>query len=371
MYRRLILLLATVLLLMSCVGHAEERLITLETKVTKWGQMPERFEIRGQSLPDGLSPEDFQITGDAAGWESNALHPFACGVAAVEATGDGWALIPERFPDKYFYVRHMNVACAACPELDFAMEDIERTTTETADAFGWVEAHESRLTARVFAPDAEGPLPVVLVFHGYGDPENLLSYRTAVAWAEPEQQAVRPCTVIAPVINTTFYGSEIARSRIYEGIKSHIDGLVEAGVADPARIYVMGNSFGGMASFEIAEQYPGYFAAILALCPALNYSINGTARLSTLTDIPVTIAQAEGDETIPSEVGRRAAEALMAAGNDNVTLRLYTDAEMNAAGAVKGYEQVYSFHHVELAVMEDEAYAQWLFDQRNPHANQP
>ena len=36
---------------------------------------------------------------------------------------------------------------------------------------------------------------------------------------------------------------------------------------------------------------------------------------------------------------------------------------MEAAGAVKGYEQVYSFHHVELAVMEDEAYMEWMFSQ--------
>ena len=366
----LLLTAALALFSISC-ACAQGREIALQTRVTKWGQMPVRFEITGQALPEGVTAADFVITGRAAGWENNGLHPFSCGVEAVEATEGGWALIPELFPDKFFYVREMAVECAARPELDFGLEDIEDIATRTADDFGWVEEQESRLTAHVFMPPAKGPLPVVLVFHGYGDPDNLLSCRTAVAWAEPEQQAVRPCIVIAPVINTTFYGSEIARSRIYEGIKNHIDGLIEAGVADPERIYVMGNSFGGMASFEIAEQYPGYFAAILALCPALNYSRNGTARLSTLTGIPVTIAQAEGDETIPSEIGRRTAEALVAAGNANVTLRLYTDEEMNAAGAVKGYEQTYSFHHVELAVMEDEAYAQWLFDQRTPRGERP
>ena len=368
MSKKLLLLLALALLCLACAARAEGREIALQTRVLKWGQMPVRFEITGQALPEGVAATDFAITGQAAGWENSALHPFSCGVEAVEATEGGWALTPELFPEKFFYVREMAVECAGHPELGFALEDIGSVATETADEFGWVEERESRLTARVFMPPAEGPLPVVLVFHGYGDPENLLSYRTAVAWAEPEQQAVRPCIVIAPVINTTFYGSEIARSRIYEGIRNYIDGLVDAGAADPERLYVMGNSFGGMASFEIAEQYPGYFAAILALCPALNYSRSGAARLSTLTDIPVTIAQAEGDETIPSEIGRRTAEALIAAGNERVTLRLYTDEEMNAAGAVKGYEQTYSFHHVELAVMEDEAYVQWLFDQRNPRA---
>ena len=361
--RKWLLTLLALALLSLCAAHAEAREITLETRVMKWGQMPARFVVSGQALPEGVTAADFAITGQAAGWEDRSLHPFSCAVEAVEAIDGGWELIPELFPEKFFYVRQMEVACAAHPELGFTLEDITTVATETADEFTWVEEHESRFTARVFLPESDGPLPVVLVFHGYGDPENLLSYRTAVAWAEPGQQAVRPCVVVAPVINTTFYGSEIARSRIYEGIMNYIDSLVESGVADPSRLYVMGNSFGGMASFEIAEQHPGRFAAILALCPALNYSANGTAQLSTLTDIPVTIAQAEGDETIPSEVGARAAEALIAAGNENVTLRLYTDAEMNAAGAVKGFEQTYSFHHVELAVMEDEAYAEWLFSQ--------
>lgn len=364
---RIALLPFLLLFALSLPAFAEGREIAARTAVTKWGQMPLRFEVRGQALPEGLDAGDFAISGRAAGWESNDWHPFACAVRAVEATEDGWALIPEQFPDKYFYLRELEVSCEAAPELGFTLEDIAETTTEIADEFADVEDPDSRLSARVFIPAQDGPIPVVLVFHGYGDTANLLNYRTAVAWAEPESQAERPCIVVAPSIITTYYGSEIARSRIYEGIMNYIDGLVEAGRADPERIYVMGNSFGGMASFEIAEQYPGRFAAILALCPALNYSARGTVGLSELTDIPVTIAQAENDETIPSEVGKQAAEALIAAGNPDVTLRIYTDEEMNAAGAVHGYEQTYSFHHVELAVMEDPAYAEWMFAQKLRH----
>ena len=361
--RKGLLVLLAIALLLAGAAHAEGREIALETRVMKWGQMPTRFVVAGQTLPEGVTAEDFAITGQAAGWENQSLHPFSCAVEAVEAVEGGWTLAPALFPEKFFYVRQLEVACAAHPELSFALEDIGTIATETADEFSWVEEHESRMKARVFIPESDGPLPLVLVFHGYGDPENLLSYRTAVAWAEPDQQAVRPCAVVAPVIDSAYYGSEIARSRIYVGIMNYIDSLIESGAIDPSRLYVMGNSFGGMASFEIAEQHPGRFAAILALCPALNYSRGGTAQLATLTDIPVTIAQAEGDETIPSEVGRRTAEALIAAGNANVTLKLYTDEEMNAAGAVKGYEQTYSFHHVELAVMEDATYAEWLFSQ--------
>jgi predicted peptidase len=281
-------------------------------------------------------------------------------VAAVEATESGWALIPEGFPEKYFYVREMSVSCATHPELDFGLSGIARTLTETADDFTDIEEYESRFKAHVFIPESNEPLPLVLVFHGYGDDHNLLSYRTATAWAEPESQAIRPCVVIAPVINTIYYGSEIARSRIYEGIIGAIDGLIDAGTVNSKRIYAMGNSFGGMSSIEMAEQYPDRVAAVMALCPALNYSRTGMAALAKMKDVPLFIAQAERDETIPVSVGRQAAEKLEKAGG-TATLKVFTDAEMEAAGAVHGQEQTYSFHHAELALLENEDYAEWLF----------
>ena len=139
--------------------------------------------------------------------------------------------------------------------------------------------------------------------------------------------------------------------------------MIGEGKADPDRIYLMGNSFGGMSSIEMAEQHPDRIAAVMALCPALNYSRNGLASIGKMKDVPLYIAQAENDETIPSSVGKQAAEKLAEAGGD-VTLRIFSDAEMEAAGARHGQEQTYSFHHVELALLENDEYARWLFDRK-------
>ncbi len=326
----------SVLMTMTMLGGgtlaaAEGRSITAETQVTKWGQMPVRFTVRGQQLPEGIGPEGFTIAGEAAGWGTQTTHPFACGVKEVIPEADGWSLVPEQFPDKYFYVRSFTVACEAAPELGFTMADIGETTAGAADLFTLREAENGRIKAWVYRPETEVPLPVVVVFHGYGDTANLLTYRTAVDWAEPEHQAARPCIVIAPTIE---------------------DGL-----------YVSDNSFGGMSSIEMAEQYPDRVAAVMALCPALNYSRTGMGALAKMKDIPLFIAQAERDETIPVSVGRQAAEELEKAGG-NVTLKVFTDAEMEAAGAVHGQEQTYSFHHAELALLENEDYAEWLFSWR-------
>ena len=43
------------------------RQITAYTEVTKWGQMPLRFTVRGQHLPENIGAERFTITGEAAG----------------------------------------------------------------------------------------------------------------------------------------------------------------------------------------------------------------------------------------------------------------------------------------------------------------
>ena len=126
-----------VLSLLLSVALAEDRRIALETRVTKWGQMPERFVITGQALPEGVTAADFTVTGQAAAWEDQSLHPFTCDVEAVEAVEGGWALFPARFPEKFFYVKRLEIACADHPELGFTLDDIGEITTETADAFGW------------------------------------------------------------------------------------------------------------------------------------------------------------------------------------------------------------------------------------------
>ena len=62
-------------------------------------------------------------------------------------------------------------------------------------------------------------------------------------------------------------------------------------------------------------------------------------------------------------MGKQAADALKQAGGD-VTLKIFTDEEMEAAGAVHGQEQTYSFHHVELARPENGEWEEWLFSRK-------
>ncbi|MCR4807408.1 MAG: hypothetical protein K5857_07000 [Lachnospiraceae bacterium] len=378
--KKTILILAGLVMLTGCrrMGSGQEvsvaggeamtiKDITINTSVRKTGQYPEEIIIiLDRELPDDIAGKlkagDFAMAGHADSWMNPKLHEFEASFGEVETAGNTVTLYPEAFPEKFFYVKDFKVECSGVPDLSFTYDDVSKIVTPVADDFTWVKKEEGGFDYRMFTPDQTEKLPVVIVFHGYGDTDNLLTYRTAVAWAEPENQLKRPCYVIAPIIDDQAYYTERGRDGVFEKLKGLLDEMISDGRIDPDRIYVSGNSFGGMSSIEFAEEYPDTVAGILAMCPALNYSPRAAADIEKIRDISIRFAQAEHDGTIPIAGTRAAYEKLKSAGAVDAGLKEYSDDEMNAAGAEPSNEATYSYHHVELAVMEDESYMQWLYE---------
>ena len=292
--------------------------VVINTRVRTTGQYPEEIIV---TLSEGVNAEDlsltgadFHMSGNAGMWGSKETRPFACDFERAEVKDNSITLIPKDFPEKFFYVTDFKVDCEKNEALSFTEADVSRITTQVADDFQTFTKEEGApFTYHLFTPESTELMPVVVVFHGFGDTSNLLTYRTAVEWADPE------------------------------------------------RIYVMGNSFGGMSSIEFAEQYPDFTAGILALCPALTYSPGAVADLEKMKDTPIWFAHAEHDNTIPVTASREAVDKLKELGAKEVHFTEYTDEEMEAAGGDNAPDATYSFHHVELAVMEDDAYMEWLF----------
>ncbi len=341
--------------------------IVINTSVRPTGQYPETIAL---PVPAGvdvsgldLSEADFHMAGTAGMWGSDDTRDFFCEFERMESDGNTIVLYPKDFPEKYFYVQDFKVTCDKDDALSFTKQDVAKVNTLVADDFQtFTKEDGAGFNYELFTPEREEKMPVVVVFHGYGDTENLRTYRTAVEWAESENQKVRPCYVIAPVIDDNTYYS--ARNSVFTPLKALLDQMVEEGKIDPERIYLMGNSFGGMSSIEFAELYPDTVAGILALCPALNYSNTAMTQLEKIKDIPIWFAQAEHDNTIPIENSRKAVEQLEKIGAKDVRFTEYSDDEMNAAGADAAPDSTYSYHHVELAVMEDDAFMEWLYAQK-------
>lgn len=351
--------------------------VVINTTVRKTGQYPEEIVVTLGKKPVGkkLSAGDFHMTGEAGGWQAKQTHSFEADFESVELKGDTLTLVPRDFPEKFFYVEAFSVFCTSDPELSFSNEDVTEIHTPLADDFltyvrdgagekraDGIELLKSEydLDYHLYTPDKTGKMPIVVVFHGFGDTSNLLTYRTAVEWVEPDNQKNRPCYVLAPTIDDPTYYSDPGRSKAIEQVKLIIDDMIAAGQVDPDRIYVMGNSFGGMASIEFAEKYPESTTAVLALCPALRYSRNAFKNLKKMKDVPVYFCHAEHDGTIEVSTSETAVKILKSVGAGDVNFKKYTDDEMNAAGASPDNNNTYSYHHVELAVMPDEAYMEWL-----------
>lgn len=339
--------------------------VRIVTAVTPSGQRVERMELMlAGGLPEQLpAADDFSMEGFSYNWMDPNLHGFSARISDVKADGQTLTLFFKNFPEKFFFVDSFRVTCSRNPALSFTDAQVSQVITPVADQFRHVDDDEHDFHYEIFRPaDAGAPLPAVIVFHGFGDYDNLRTYRTAVEWAEPEQQKKRPCYVIAPVIRD--YLQEGVRDNVYDCLHALLEKMCADGLVDRSRIYVAGNSFGGAASIEFSERFQGYPAAVLAMCPALNYVGRASDALDRLSGTPIWFAHAEHDATIPVWTSEDACRALQEAGNPDAHITVYDDSGMNAAGADPSPDSAVSYHHVEMAVMPDESYKEWLFSHK-------
>ncbi len=352
----------------------ELKSIVVNTEVTKLGQYPVSIDVTFENALDeniSLSSENFSISANKSGWLASGIteRDIPVAVESVKVSDDrtGITIYPDQFPDRYYYVPEYTVTCNydGAEYFSFTKEDVTKTVTPVADEFKHIE--DGGFSYNIYEPATDEKVPVVVVFHGFGDDENLYANRTAVEWAEKANQSKRPAYVIAPQFGGYSYISSAARERVYDSTKNLIDSLVQAGKVDAERIYITGKSFGGAAVFEFNERYPDYPAASIAMAPAVAYTnyfggISDQDKIDAIKDNYLWIAQCEADSTAPYSGTVEVYDTLMAAGAKNTLFTTYSTEDLDSAGANGDY------HAIETVVMEDERYADWLFSKSNKSA---
>lgn len=337
--------------------------IKVHTSVPARGQRIDTIEIyvNDPAVLEKIKAEDFSLTGKAytwagnpaTGYRSDETHDFTGTITELSVDGNKLTLTVGEFPEKYFYVDSFDVVCASNDSLSFTKSDVAETTIDVADEFNHYSADRgAAFDYNLYAPQTDGEaVPLVLALHGSGDQMNLQANRVAEAWASEENQAVRKAFVLAPVFKDQ---SQEAAEEIFDESVSLIRRLIDLGMVDPNRVYVTGKSMGGRNTDKIYTEYNGLFAAAMPLCGGFPEEAKG--RIENIKDKPIWILQ--GDQDPNSELlagSRELYETLQELGNEQAKYHEFTVEEMDAAGI--------GYHDIEILVMEDETYMEWLFAQ--------
>jgi len=83
----------------------------------------------------------------------------------------------------------------------------------------------------------------------------------AICWASPEDQAKRPCFVLAPQYDQIIADDDSKTSSMLDTTINLIRALSKQYSIDTARIFTTGQSGGGMMSIAMNIKYPDFFAA--------------------------------------------------------------------------------------------------------------
>lgn len=157
--------------------------------------------------------------------------------------------------------------------------------------------------------EAGAKLPLVLCLHGAGG-----STEAAKVLAAPAHQAKHPCIIMAPAcergarwVDSTFrQGRE--RSVLPE-LMAALDAVLREQPVDADRVYITGQSMGGVGTWGVIAAHPERFAAAVPVCGL--WQVEDAPKM---VRVPVWAFHGEKDGAVPVEGSRRMVEALKAAG---------------------------------------------------------
>lgn len=163
--------------------------------------------------------------------------------------------------------------------------------------------------------------PLVIFLHGAGERGNdnikQLMHGSQM-FLNPVNQEKYPAYVIFPQCPEEQYWAFNKRpdsflnlkaeeeiTPILKAVKELIDVYLTNPSVDRSRIYIMGLSMGGMATFDIVSRFPEIFAAAIPIC-----GIADTERVTKAKDVNWRIYHGDADNIVPVECSRKAYTAL-------------------------------------------------------------
>ncbi len=179
------------------------------------------------------------------------------------------------------------------------------------DTFGSFEVKYFLGVPKGYSPSTASPLVITLPtadeFLTNPPPDNKGVTTIYINWMHTELDRHRDALVLMPLLNLDeLYGpGKIGMNNVMKAMHHAAD---QANI-DPNRVYLVGHSMGGHATWNLALHYPTYFAAIAPLAGSATADWQ-RLRLMNLSNLLPVIWQDSGDEITPPEPTRQMVAAL-------------------------------------------------------------
>jgi predicted peptidase len=171
----------------------------------------------------------------------------------------------------------------------------------------------NKMPYRLYVPleyDASQKYPLILWLHGANgrgyDNKTQISGANengSHIWTTPANQTQLPVFVLAPQCPEDHFWAEPELNEVSPelGMALEILASVQKDYSiDPARIYIAGQSMGGLGVWALLQSQPDRWAAALVLCAFDNFT-----NAKAIARVPVWIFQGDADMTVPVDLVRK------------------------------------------------------------------
>jgi len=131
-----------------------------------------------------------------------------------------------------------------------------------------------------------------------------------------------------------------------EAIMALVDETLKKYRVDPDRVYLTGLSMGGFGSWSLAASYPDRFAAVAPICGGgnvLDVLLPAKGKEAALKTLPIWAFHGGKDPVVKTEESQRMVDAFKRAGDNDVKLTIYPEAQHDSWTETYNNEDLYKW----------------------------
>ncbi len=195
---------------------------------------------------------------------------------------------------------------------------------------------------------ASSPAPLLIYLHGRGGVDNSLN--------KIKKQVNHIAKHTAKYSNSSFYFVAPQTSKTFSQgggwvvpeLNNLLSQLKKKYNIDSDRVYLIGNSMGGMGTWIWAAAEPDSFAAIAPISGGLEnkmkqYIPNGVEIQKDLANMPVWAFAGGKDKVVPAYLSENLIKDIQREGNQNAHFKLYPQAKHNVRTEIFASKEIYDW----------------------------